>query len=91
MALTGWSLDRGTQEFVFRPNWHDARMKTVLGRTGNLKGDDVLEQIVAQPQAALFITAKLWEFFAGQPPPPPLGSLQSRHGESSRLRAGPAH
>jgi len=39
-----------------------------VGKTGNLDGQDVLEQIVAQPQAARFITAKLWNFFAGQPP-----------------------
>ena len=26
-------------------------------------------QILAQPQAARFITAKLWNYFAGQPPP----------------------
>jgi uncharacterized protein (DUF1800 family) len=33
-----------------------------------LDGDDVIAQIVAQPQAARFITAKLWNYFAGQPP-----------------------
>jgi uncharacterized protein (DUF1800 family) len=67
-ALTGWSLDQDNQKFVERPNIHDNGSKTVLGRSGNLDGNDVLEQIVAQPQAALFITGKLWNFFAGQPP-----------------------
>jgi uncharacterized protein (DUF1800 family) len=67
-ALTGWSYDRDTQKFVERPFLHDNGEKTVLGRTGNLDGYNVLEQIVAQPQAARFITAKLWNFFAGQPP-----------------------
>ncbi len=67
-ALTGWSYDRETQKFVDRPFIHDNGEKTVLGRTGNLDGQDVLEQIVTQPQAARFITAKLWNFFAGQPP-----------------------
>jgi len=71
-ALTGWSLDRATEKFVYRANTHDEGDKTFLGRTGNFDGEDVLEQIVAQPQAALFITAKLWNFFAGQPPAPPL-------------------
>ena len=28
----------------------------------------MIAQIVAQPQAARFITAKLWNYFAGQPP-----------------------
>lgn len=63
-ALTGWSYDRNTQRFVERPAWHDEGVKTVLGRTGNLEPRDVLEQIVAQPQAPRFITAKLWRFFA---------------------------
>jgi len=37
----------------------------VLGQTGNFDGRDVLRIIVEQPQAAKFITAKLWNFFAG--------------------------
>ena len=68
-ALTGWSLDRLNEKFIYRPFFHDNGSKTFLGRTGNLNGDDVMAQIVAQPQAARFITAKLWNYFAGQPPP----------------------
>ena len=68
-AFTGWSLDRQTENFIYRPLFHDNGSKTFLGRTGNLDGDDVMAQIVAQPQAARFITAKLWNYFAGQPPP----------------------
>ena len=71
-ALTGWSLDRATELFVFRPALHDNGQKTVLGLTGNLTGEDVMAQIVRQPQAAKFITAKLWNFFAGQMPSPQL-------------------
>jgi uncharacterized protein (DUF1800 family) len=67
-ALTGWSLDRLSQEYVYRPFIHDNGVKTFLGRAGNLDGDDVIEQIVAQPHAAKFITAKLWNYFAGQVP-----------------------
>ena len=67
-ALTGWSLDRPNDKFIYRPFLHDDGVKTFLGRTGNLNGDDVIAQIVAQPQAARFITAKLWNFFAGQYP-----------------------
>jgi uncharacterized protein (DUF1800 family) len=67
-ALTGWSLDRIDQKFVYRPFIHDNSEKTFLGRTGNLDGDDVIAQIVAQPQAARFITAKLWDYFSGQYP-----------------------
>jgi uncharacterized protein (DUF1800 family) len=67
-ALTGWSLDRINQKYIYRPFFHDEDDKTFLGRTGNLDGDDVIAQIVAQPQSARFITAKIWNFFAGQYP-----------------------
>jgi len=71
-ALTGWSLDRPTEKFVYRPGAHDEGIKTVLGRTGNLDAEEVIEQIVAQPQAALYINAKLWNFLAGEFPAPEL-------------------
>src|SRR5580692_7920850 len=71
-ALTGWSLDRLNQRFVYRPEFHDNGIKTFLGLTGNLTGEDVLAQIVAQPQSAKFITAKIWNFYAGQMPSPQL-------------------
>lgn len=67
-ALTGWSLEPDEQKFIFRPRLHDEGNKTFLGRTGNFDGDDVIQIIVAQPQAARFITAKLWNYFAGQMP-----------------------
>jgi uncharacterized protein (DUF1800 family) len=67
-ALTGWSLDRIDEKYIYRPFFHDDGDKTFLGRTGNLDGDDVIAQIVAQPQSARFITAKLWNYFSGQYP-----------------------
>ena len=73
-ALTGWTYDRPNQQFVNRPALHDPGLKTVLGLTGYLNGEDVLRQIVRQPQSSLFISAKLWNFFAGQPPPHDLTS-----------------
>ena len=71
-AMTGWSLDRPNEEYRYRPRIHDNGIKTVLGKTGNLSGRDVLEVIVAQPQAARFITGKLWKFFASDNPDPKL-------------------
>jgi len=67
-ALTGWSLNRLTQQYVYRPYFHDNGIKTYLGHTGNLDGDDVIRIIVEQPQSARFITGKLWTFFAGREP-----------------------
>jgi uncharacterized protein (DUF1800 family) len=73
-ALTGWSLDPATQQFIFRPRFHDYGVKTFLGNTGTLDGDGVIATIVAQPQAARFITAKLWNYFAGSEPSPELNT-----------------
>jgi uncharacterized protein (DUF1800 family) len=67
-ALTGWSYDRMAEDFVTRPVWHDQGAKTIFGQTGNFDGEEFLKMLVAQPQAARFITAKLWNYFAGTPP-----------------------
>jgi uncharacterized protein (DUF1800 family) len=48
--------------------WHDRGSKTLFGQTGLFNGEDFLRMLVAQPQAARFITAKLWNFFAGEWP-----------------------
>jgi uncharacterized protein (DUF1800 family) len=69
-AFTGWSINIDTGDFVFRPMLHDGGTKTVLGRTGNLDGDAVLELLLAQPQTAEHLVAKLWrEFVSLQPDP----------------------
>jgi uncharacterized protein (DUF1800 family) len=78
-AMTGWSLERASQSYIYRPRIHDDGVKTVLGKTGNLDGRDVLETIVAQPQAARFITGKLWKFFASENPDPKLIDALADH------------
>ena len=67
-AFTGWSLDRATGQFLFRPFIHDNSIKTVLGKSGNLDGDQVLDILLAQPQTAEFITRKLWREFVSPDP-----------------------
>lgn len=73
-ALTGWSLEPNAQKFIYRPFIHDNGEKTILGKTGNMDGDDFIHQIIAQPQSAIFITGKIWNFFAGEMPSPELNS-----------------
>jgi uncharacterized protein (DUF1800 family) len=67
-ALTGLSYDRISQTSDYRPIIHDDGSKTFLGRSGNLDWKDVLEIIVAQPQAPRFICGKLWAFFVSENP-----------------------
>jgi uncharacterized protein (DUF1800 family) len=67
-AFTGWSLDRDTGTFVYRRMWHDAGAKTVLGNSGDLDGDAVIDILLARPQTAELIAAKLWrELVSPQP------------------------
>src|SRR3984885_10579646 len=66
-AFTGWGADlRG--EFVFRKFQHDQGTKTVLGKTGNLDGDDVLNILLEQKQTARFISNKMFRFFVNDEP-----------------------
>lgn len=61
-AFTGWGFNlKG--EFVFRKNQHDNGNKMVLGKTGILSGDDVLDILLQQKQTAKFISRKIYEFF----------------------------
>ena len=62
-AFTGWSLDRDTGTFLFRPRLHDNGEKTVLGSTGRFDGDDVLDLLLARPETATFVVGKLWQEF----------------------------
>jgi len=61
-AFTGWQF-KINGEFVFRPNLHDDGVKTVLSKTGNFDGDDVLNILLEQKQTATYITTKLYRFF----------------------------
>ncbi len=67
-AFTGWTLDRVKQCFVKKAEDHDDGEKTFLGLTGKLDGEDIVHQIIAQPQAARFYAKKLWSFFASENP-----------------------
>ena len=65
-AFTGWSDEES--RFVFRRTVHDFGRKTVLGRTGMLDGDDVIDAVLAEPACARFLAAKLIAYFEGRAP-----------------------
>jgi uncharacterized protein (DUF1800 family) len=66
-AFTGWGADL-QGNFVFRSNQHDTRDKTVLGRSGNFDGDDVLNILLEQKQTARFVTRKIYRFLVNEQP-----------------------
>lgn len=64
-ALTGWSANlKG--EFVFRRFQHDDGSKTVLGKSGNFNGEEVLDILLNQPQTAHYLTQKIYRFFVNE-------------------------
>lgn len=61
-AFTGWTISpMGT--FLFNEKQHDPGEKTIFGKTGNFKGEDVLKLIVDNPNTAKFIATKIYRFF----------------------------
>jgi uncharacterized protein (DUF1800 family) len=67
-AFTGWSIEPDTGEFHWRPFIHDGGSKTVLGVSGNLDGDAVLDILLARPQTAELLVRKLWREFVSLTP-----------------------
>jgi uncharacterized protein (DUF1800 family) len=64
-AFTGWGVNLQGQ-FEFRRNQHDTDSKTILGKTGNWDGDDVLDILLQQKQTASFICKKMYKYFVNE-------------------------
>ncbi|MEO8848803.1 MAG: DUF1800 domain-containing protein [Casimicrobiaceae bacterium] len=62
-AFTGWSIERTSGDYMWRPRLHDDGGKTIFGHSGNFDGDGVLDLILARPETAQFITTELWHEF----------------------------
>lgn len=60
-AFTGWSHDG--EQYLFRPFQHDMGVKTFLGFTGNLNGDDVVNIILRHRACAPFISSEIYRYF----------------------------
>jgi hypothetical protein len=60
-AFTGWTND--VLVFKLNTQQHDSGVKTFLGRTGPLGGEEIIDIILAQPVTAEFVAAKLYRFF----------------------------
>jgi hypothetical protein len=67
-AFTGWTDNGG--KFRFKSLRHDDGEKTVLGVTGNLDGDDVIEILLEQDACRRFLAGKLIHYFEGIDPRP---------------------
>jgi uncharacterized protein (DUF1800 family) len=81
-AFTGWGANPNG-EFTLRRFQHDNLQKTVLGKSGNFDGDDVLDILLDQKQTARFITTKIYRYFVNdQPDDAKVESLANRFYQS---------
>jgi len=76
-CFTGWTIDRMTGEFMFRPRLHDNGAKVVLGHQiaaggGIQDGETVLDILCSEPACAHFISKEMCERFVSDDPPPAL-------------------
>ncbi len=67
-AFTGWHTDGSG--FRFNPAQHDTDPKTVLGKTGDFDGGDVVKILLEQPAAARFLVRKLYTYLVSEIVPP---------------------
>jgi len=63
-AFTGWRVDQSRTGFQLAARQHDDGTKTVLGRTGNLSGEDVIALVTHQPASARWVCARLFSRYA---------------------------
>ena len=90
-ALTGWTFNRQTGEFLFNPAIHDAGEKTMLGHKlaagrGIEEGEEVLDIVARAPATARFITTKLARHFVSDDPPKALVDRCAQHVLDDRRR-----
>jgi uncharacterized protein (DUF1800 family) len=68
-AFTGWQVDDDT--YAFKTSLHDDGTKTVLGKTGNWNGEDVVKICLDQPACARFLVRKLYRYLVNESQVPP--------------------
>jgi uncharacterized protein (DUF1800 family) len=82
-AFTGWEIKDG--KGVLNAKEHDTTQKTVLGKTGNFQGEDVVDICLEQKSAPYFICGKLYRFLiseAAAPSPELLDPLAAQFRKS---------
>jgi uncharacterized protein (DUF1800 family) len=63
-ALTGWTVKN--REFRDVAAYHDGGEKTILGRRGNLRGDDLIALLLEQPATSQRLASRVCEMLMGE-------------------------
>ena len=66
-AFTGWQFTP-EGEFAFRERVHDEGPKTIFGKTGAFRGEDVIKLLLEKPETARFVVDKIYRFFVNETP-----------------------
>ena len=91
-AFTGWTINpkipkgpfkRFNWTFDYKPEDHDDKEKSFLGKQGRFNGEDVIEIIVQQPATARFLSRHLYSFFVADEPQVPSWSIISPRDEAA--------
>lgn len=69
-AFTGWYYDPECQ-FVLIPQAQDKSPLQFRGRQGNFSGEDIIHQLVEDPQMAIHFCTRLYRFFVNHETPDP--------------------
>jgi len=64
-SFTGYNHNLKGQ-FTFKERHHDKNEKTFFGKTGNFKGDDIIDIILEKKQCAHFISEKIYNYFVNE-------------------------
>ncbi|OWK46688.1 DUF1800 domain-containing protein [Fimbriiglobus ruber] len=74
-AFTGYDIQKGKGHF--EASKHDDGTKSVLGKTGNWKAEDVVSICIDQPACPRFIARKLYRFLVSDTEAPPAELINS--------------
>lgn len=91
-AWTGHNLDSDRRTYRFHPERHDTSPSPLFGITRAWDGPEALDEVLLgarAEQAARFITAKLWTFLVGTPPPAPAVEQLAASFRTGGLALGP--
>lgn len=61
-AFTGWTVNQAG-EYEFNPKQHDDGFKTVFGRTGNYKGEQIIDMLLEKRETAVYLCRKIYRSF----------------------------
>lgn len=87
-AFTGYRINPQTGAFLFSKKNHDAGTKKIFGKTGAFDGDATVDLIVSKPECAEFLSAKIWNFYAGEKPAGPLNQDLASEYRASGMQTG---